>query len=98
MLRDHRKRSVVKAITWRVLASLSTMSIVQIFTGNWALSAGVGLVEVLWKMALCYFHEGVWAHVRWGVSHPLSDPSVTKALTNEDMAMIRRKLQELGYR
>ena len=44
-IRDAHQRSVAKAITWRVIASLSTMTIVQIFTGNVFSGAGQWVLD-----------------------------------------------------
>ena len=62
---DQRKRSIVKSLTWRALASLTTMIIVYAFTERMALSLGVGAVEVFSKMALYYAHERLWTRIRW---------------------------------
>ena len=63
---DQHKRSVVKSLTWRALASLTTMIIVYAFTEQIALSLGVGVVEVFSKMALYYAHERIWTRIHWG--------------------------------
>lgn len=57
---DHHKRTIVKAITYRVIATLTTFMLVLVFTGEWELSAAVGGLEVLSKMALYYGHERLW--------------------------------------
>ena len=61
------KRSILKGITWRFIASLTTMSVVYIMTGNLALVASVGLVDILAKVFFYYIHERTWGRVRWGV-------------------------------
>ncbi len=63
---DQRKRSIVKSLTWRALASLTTMIIVYAFTERIALSLGIGVIEVFSKMALYYGHERLWTRIRWG--------------------------------
>ena len=60
-------RSIVKAITWRAMATLTTTSIVFIATGNITLSLGVGFFDVVIKLALYYFHERVWGTIDWGI-------------------------------
>ncbi|UCH35598.1 MAG: DUF2061 domain-containing protein [Armatimonadota bacterium] len=95
---EHRRRSVVKAVSWRILATITTMGVVYGFTGRLDLSLGVGAVEVVVKMLLYYAHERLWGRVTWGrPSHPLAALPVTKQLTSEDMDEIRRRLEELGY-
>ena len=62
--RDPHTRSVLKAVTWRILATTATILIVFAFTGKLALSAGVGVVEVIIKLILYYYHERVWIVIR----------------------------------
>lgn len=66
MFNENNKRSLAKALTWRVLATLATILVVYGFTGNWVLSVGVGGVEVLVKILLYIGHERVWALISWG--------------------------------
>jgi len=101
MQRDkHEKhsRTLFKTISWRVLATLTTMSIVYLFTGEMLLSVGVGAVEIVTKMILYYFHERIWNILTWGTwSHPLSEFQIRHDLNDRDRDIIREKLRELGY-
>jgi len=38
-------RSIAKALSWRIIATLTTTLLVFIFTGNLVVSGGVGLTE-----------------------------------------------------
>lgn len=58
-----RKKSLMKSVTWRVTASLITMSIVWIISGRWVVAGEVTVVEIFVKMAAYYFHERVWEHI-----------------------------------
>ena len=92
------KRSVFKAISWRIVATLTTMSIVYMFTKKLILTLEVGIVEVMAKMCFYYFHERIWEKVGWGRQrHPLSDLPVKDKLKPQDLAIISGKLKELGY-
>lgn len=53
-------RSIAKAVTWRIVATLTTMLLVFIFTGNLVVSGGVGLTELLSKTIIYYLHERAW--------------------------------------
>ena len=66
-MREKHSRSVAKSITWRVLATLTTMIIVFIFTGNLAASFGVGVIQAIANTILYYFHERAWNKIEWGV-------------------------------
>ncbi len=91
-------RTIAKAISWRALATLTTMTIVFLFTKRIMLSLGVGLAEIIAKITFYYLHERVWNKVSWGKSkHPLSKLAVKRELEPEDMEIIKNKLKELGY-
>jgi uncharacterized membrane protein len=59
-------RSIAKAISWRIVATLTTMLLVFLFTGNLAVSGGVGLTELLSKMIIYYLHERAWNVINFG--------------------------------
>jgi uncharacterized membrane protein len=61
-----RKRSVVKTITWRVLATTDTFFISYWITGHLDWAGLIAGIEVLTKMFLYYFHERAWARITWG--------------------------------
>lgn len=67
-MKDQRKRSIVKAISWRIIATLTTMTIVFLFTGELSLAAGVGVLDVISKLIFYYVHERGWNLVSWGKS------------------------------
>lgn len=63
---ETKKRSILKAISWRTWATLTTAVIVYIFTGEFALAITVGLLEVFAKMGLYFFHERLWQKINFG--------------------------------
>jgi uncharacterized membrane protein len=67
---DSNTRSIAKAVSYRVLGSLSTGLIVFIFSGDAKVSVGVGLLDVVLKMALYYIHERIWNHITFGRQRP----------------------------
>ena len=91
-------RTVFKSISWRIIATLTTISIVFLFTKKLILSLGVGLVEVTLKILFYYLHERLWNKVAWGKKkHPLSSFSINKSLEPEDLEKIKKSLKDLGY-
>ncbi len=95
---ETRLRSILKAVTWRLIASLVTASIVFIITREAALSVSVGILDSLVKIFAYYFHERLWTGVTLGKSvHPLAELNVSKELTDEHKMLMRRQLEELGY-
>lgn len=67
---DSNARSVAKAVSYRVLGSLSTAFIVFVFSGNLKVSLGVGAMDIVLKMALYYLHERLWNHIPFGRPRP----------------------------
>jgi uncharacterized membrane protein len=53
-------RSLAKAISWRIVASLTTIFLVFIFTGNLVLSGIIGFSELFLKSFIYFIHERVW--------------------------------------
>jgi uncharacterized membrane protein len=59
-------RSFMKAVSWRIVATLTTIILVFIFTGNIAISSGVGFIELFVKIAVYYLHERFWNLLNFG--------------------------------
>lgn len=66
MYSETRARSFAKMISWRVMATLTTSTIVWLVTGSVAWAVGVGGIEAASKMVLYYGHERVWDRIRYG--------------------------------
>ena len=64
---ESKPRSAIKAVTWRILATIFTVLIVFFFTGEWGISIGVGIFEVVIKFVAYFIHERIWNKVKWGV-------------------------------
>ena len=63
---DSRARSLAKGVTWRILATLTTIAIAWLITGDVSAALSIGFVEVFAKIAIYYVHERAWAHVGLG--------------------------------
>jgi uncharacterized membrane protein len=59
-------RSVVKAISWRLVGTLDTLVISYFITQKISLAASIASLEVMTKMILYFFHERVWNTIKWG--------------------------------
>lgn len=59
-------RSVTKGISWRFFGTLDTIFISFIISGNPLASIKIGFTEVLTKIIFFYFHERLWAKIKWG--------------------------------
>ena len=63
---EHRYRSIVKAISWRITGSIDTFVVSYIITGKAVLALSISGVEVFTKIGLFYFHERVWNRLNFG--------------------------------
>lgn len=56
----------MKSITWRIMATASTIFLVFILTGNLVISTSVGILELIVKALLYYVHERIWNMLDYG--------------------------------
>jgi len=66
MFKETNRRSIVKGISWRVVATTTTTVIVYVFFGRLDLAIAAGLLETVLKVGLYWGHERLWHKVRWG--------------------------------
>ncbi|MBN1766606.1 MAG: DUF2061 domain-containing protein [Sedimentisphaerales bacterium] len=59
-------RSIIKGVVWRMLASLTTIILVYLFTRKLQLALELGGIEVIAKILLYYGHERIWNVISWG--------------------------------
>ncbi len=62
-----RKRHVAKSITWRLVATGTTIILAWVITGNPIIGLQVGGWEFFIKMGLYYLHERAWYKVDFGL-------------------------------
>ena len=62
---DTQKRTMVKTITWRITASITTFLIAWILTGDILVGVSIGSLEAIAKIFLYYFHERIWINISW---------------------------------
>ena len=73
-----KKRSLIKTLTWRIIATTDTF-ILTLISATWfsedlgidsseafALAGTVAGLEVVTKMILYYLHERRWSSLEWG--------------------------------
>ena len=66
MYRETNIRSVVKGVTWRILATTTTIVIVYTFFGRLDLAIAAGMIETVLKVGLYWIHERAWFKIHWG--------------------------------
>lgn len=65
-MREARIRSISKALTWRAIATSTTMVLAYIVTGDLKVAGAIGAADVVIKLFFYYLHERAWGHVGWG--------------------------------
>ena len=63
---ESRKRSLIKSLIWRVIATTVTMLVSYIWLGKWADAIVLALVANLIKSVLYYLHERAWDRTDFG--------------------------------
>jgi adenylylsulfate kinase len=64
--KETNKRSIVKGISWRVVATTTTILIVYFFFDRLDLAIAAGMIETVLKVGLYWLHERAWFKIRWG--------------------------------
>ena len=95
---ESHSRTVFKAISWGVVATFTSMSIVYLLTKEPIITLEFGAIEVIAKIMFYYLHERAWQKVSWGRrKHPLATLPVNRDVAPEDMEKIKDYLKDLGY-
>jgi len=66
MYKETNVRSIVKGISWRVIATTTTIAIVYFFFDRLDLAIAAGMIETVLKVGLYWLHERAWFKVLWG--------------------------------
>ncbi|HLQ99138.1 MAG TPA: DUF2061 domain-containing protein [Sphingobacterium sp.] len=59
-------RSLVKAISWRIVGTIDTVVISWWIAGDFTIALSIGAVELTSKTLLYFVHERIWTRVKWG--------------------------------
>lgn len=64
--REAHRRSLAKAVSWRVTGTIDTFIISYFVTGKASIAGTIAAVEVGTKILIYYAHERLWAVIPWG--------------------------------
>jgi len=96
-IQEEHKRSALKTVSWRAIATSTTMILVYVFTGEFELAAGVGMGDVLLKVLFYFLHERAWNRIAFGrslvgtIESAMRTPPVT-ALPSETVSSVIQKM------
>lgn len=63
---ETKRRSLAKALSWRVIAWSITASVAYLFTGKIAFALSIGFADSLLKIFAYYMHERTWMTIDYG--------------------------------
>jgi len=70
------RRSIAKALSWRLIATLITSGIVFLLTGQGEFAATIGLADTLIKFFVYFGHERLWNRITYGRTASEPDYSI----------------------
>lgn len=59
-------RSITKALSWRVIATVVTFFVSWLMIGSVETAAKIGLLDTFIKFGAYYFHERAWVRSNFG--------------------------------
>lgn len=59
-------RTIIKALSWRVIATMVTFTVAWIVTGRLNIAAEIGIADTIIKIGAYYMHERTWMRVAFG--------------------------------
>ena len=82
VVRESHSRSIAKAVSWRMTATVDTFIISFVVTGSLKWAGSIAGFEMLTKMAIYYLHERAWSRIHWGRRVPVPVPVTADAPTD----------------
>ncbi len=67
---DSPRRSMAKAVSWRIGGLIVTGCVVWIITGELRVAAYIGVADSVIKLGVYYVHERVWNRISFGRPKP----------------------------
>jgi adenylylsulfate kinase len=63
---EQKRRSIIKTISWRIWATITTIALIFLFIGELQIAAVIGGFEIVLKMVLYFIHERLWVKIKFG--------------------------------
>lgn len=68
---DAASRSLIKALIWRLFAICNTMTMAIFIAKDLSIASKIAGSDAIFKTALMFFYERVWAKIEWGKEYDL---------------------------
>lgn len=89
-MKEKKRRSVIKAVTYRTSATVATFTLAYIFTGSLEIASQIGFLDFFVKFLIYYLNERIWSKTSWGYH------SKTKNIKNSDHDYITESSRMAG--
>lgn len=66
MIRDTRRRSIVKSIIWRIIGVIILGGLSYVVTKSWETTTLITVSFHTIRVVLYYYHERFWERIKWG--------------------------------
>ncbi|MBN4054546.1 DUF2061 domain-containing protein [Nitrospira defluvii] len=76
--RETRLRSLLKGLSWRIIASVTTIIIAYTITKDATIAIEIGGIEVIAKLVFYYMHERAWQFLPRGTIRHIESEVFTK--------------------
>ncbi len=67
---ETKRRSLAKALSWRLFATMITATVALIITGKITVALEIGALDTSVKLLVYYGHERLWLHIPYGKPKP----------------------------
>ncbi len=67
---ERHSRTIAKTLTWRVIATLTTIVVVYFFDNDMKSSIVIGITANSIKLFMYYIHERLWNRTSFGMVKP----------------------------
>lgn len=65
--RSSRRRSVVKAVTYRAVIICLDFAVIYLLTGKLMTAAAFMIVSNIYTTVVYFLHERIWSRMKWGL-------------------------------
>ena len=89
-MKEKKRRSVIKAVTYRTSATVATFTLAYIFTGSLEIASQIGFLDFFVKFLIYYLNERIWSKTAWGYH------SKTNKIKNSDHDYIAESSRMAG--
>ena len=61
-------RLLLKSLTWRIISTIVSFTLIWLITGNMLIAANIAVINFFLKYILFYIHERIWErYIKWGI-------------------------------